>query len=122
MRTGSYKPANNAQMKLTGGIEFTTSGAMLSKKDKEEFAQKVKKLEQDQESFRNTFQKQNDKKDRAGQFRPLAIIYEFISMVLIFSLGGYFLAQYTNTQPWTMIGLILFGFAYSFYRLYKSVT
>jgi len=95
---------------------------MLSKKDKEEFAQKVKKLEQDQESFRNTFQKQNDKKDRAGQFRPLAIIYEFISMVLIFSLGGYFLAQYTNTQPWTMIGLILFGFAYSFYRLYKSVT
>lgn len=95
---------------------------MLSEKEKKEFSEKLKKLEQDESGLRDSIKKKQDKKDNAAQFKPLAIIYEFISMVLVMSLAGYFVATYTNTMPWTMIGFILFGFIYAYYRLYKSVT
>jgi F0F1-type ATP synthase assembly protein I len=97
---------------------------MLSDKEKKEFSDKLNKLKENHENLRKNLTAKNNNIDDndAERFKPIGVVYEFISMVLVVSFAGYFIGKKTNTMPWTMIVFILTGFTYSFYRLYKSVT
>ncbi|MDH4199889.1 MAG: AtpZ/AtpI family protein [Spirochaetia bacterium] len=97
---------------------------MLSDDEKNEIHKKIGELKKNQSEFRKTRPVKNDDAgdDDIGKFRLLGIAYEFMSLILLSSIGGYFIGKYTDTQPWTMIASIFTGFGYAFYRLYQSVN
>ncbi|MDH4261723.1 MAG: AtpZ/AtpI family protein [Spirochaetia bacterium] len=98
---------------------------MLSNEEKEEFTQKLKKLENEQSGLRNSLNikdKKNEDENISERYSALNKVYEFIFMIILMSFTGYFVARYTNTLPWSMIGISITGFIYAFYRLYKSVS
>ena len=112
-------------MKLTERFQLHSLFYMLSNEEKEEFTKKLKKLENDQSGLRNSLNlktNKNDDKDNLERYSALNKVYEFIFMIILMSFTGYFIAKYTNTLPWTMIGISISGFIYAFYRLYKSVS
>ena len=97
---------------------------MLSDKDKEDFTEKLKKLEREQSGLRTSLKKDKpaETAEDGGRYKAINKIYEFMSMILAAAFGGYYLAKFTDTLPWTMIVVSISGFIYSFYRLYKSLS
>lgn len=64
---------------------------------------------------------EGDKKKR--EVSPMAMAgvgFEFVSSIVLFVVGGYYLDEYLKTSPlWLLVGFF-FGFGFSFYSLIKK--
>lgn len=59
-----------------------------------------------------------------GDKSPLAMAgagFEFVSSIVFFVIGGYYLDRYLQSEPlWLLVGFFL-GFVFAFYSLIKRV-
>ncbi|TGL59883.1 AtpZ/AtpI family protein [Leptospira jelokensis] len=59
---------------------------------------------------------------KKGEKSPMAMAgagFEFVSSIILFVLGGYYLDEYLQSEPlWLLIGFFL-GFSFAFYSLIK---